>query len=95
MISLTRVVQRAWDRATSGIGSAKILRRPARLRHRKTPGFQPEVYSTALPRHVSQTPEIATVAALRMPTAGRATRELLDVNIQQKPAEHTLDAIEH
>jgi hypothetical protein len=61
----------------------------------KTPGFQPELYFTALPRQVSQTPDIGAVAAPRKLTAGGTTRELLDVNIQQKPAVHTLDAIEH
>jgi hypothetical protein len=94
MISLIRVVQRAWDRATSGIGSAKTFLGQARLRHRKRRAFS-RLYFAALPRQDSQKPEIGTVAAPRLPTAGRATRELLDVNIQQKPAVHTLDAIEY
>jgi len=60
----------------------------------KTRSFQPKLYFIALPAQVSQMPEVCTVAAARKLTAGGATRELLDVNIQQKPIIDTLDAIE-
>jgi hypothetical protein len=61
----------------------------------KTPSFQTEFHFTALPGQIPQTPEVCTVAAPRKLTAGRAAREVLDVNAQQKPAAYTLDAIEH
>jgi len=61
----------------------------------KTLGFQPALLRSLAKAGLSKAGEIGTVAAPRLPTAGRATRELLDVNIQQKPAVHTLDAIEH
>lgn len=78
-------VQRARDRATSGIGSAKIFLVQAWLRHRKRRAFSRSSTSQTCQGRSLKRRRLSTVAAPRKLTASRATRELSDVNIQHKP----------
>ena len=95
MISPTLVVQRAWDRATSGIGSAKILRAQAGVAASKAPRFQAQFYRTPLPRQVFQPAKVRAVTAPRHFAALWTTGGLLNVNIDQESVVQMRELIQY